>query len=70
MIEYSSSRLCFKADVIEPLNNYDIFAVHTPCGVFQMTKAEFYNTFPNIVKTESYRKGHEISNQKSNAIPD
>ena len=39
MIEYSSSRLCFKADVIEPLNNYDIFAVHTPCGVFQMTKA-------------------------------
>ena len=31
MIEYSSSRLCFKADVIEPLNNYDIFAVHTYC---------------------------------------
>ena len=61
MIEYSSSRLCFKADVIEPLNNYDIFAVHTPCGVFQMTKAEFYNTFPNIVKTESYRKGRLYS---------
>ena len=61
MIEYSSSRLCFKADVIEPLNNDDIFAVHTPCGVFQMTKAEFYETFPNIVKTKSYQKGRLYS---------
>jgi hypothetical protein len=26
-----------------------------------MTKAEFYNTFPNIVKTESYRKGRLYS---------
>ena len=57
MIEYSSSRLCFKADIIESLNDGDEFAVHTPCGVFKMTKAEFYNTFPNIVKTESYQKG-------------
>ena len=57
MIEYSSSRLSFKADIIELLNDEDEFAVHTPCGVFQMTKAEFYNTFPNIVKTASYQKG-------------
>ena len=41
MIEYSSSRLSFKADIIESLNNEDEFAVHTPCGVFKMTKAEF-----------------------------
>ena len=57
MIQYSSSRLCFKADVIEPLNYDDIFAIHTPVGVFQMSKAEFYKTFPNIVKTASYQKG-------------
>lgn len=56
MIEYFYSRLCFKADIIEPLNDNDEFAVHTPFGVFQMTKAEFYETFPNIVKTESYQK--------------
>lgn len=56
MIEYFYSRLYFKADIIEPLNDNDEFAVHTPFGVFQMTKAEFYETFPNIVKTESYQK--------------
>ena len=61
MVHYSSSRLCFKADFIEPLNDDDIFAVHTPVGVFQMSKAEFYNTFPNIVKTESYQKGRLYS---------
>lgn len=61
MIEYSSSRLCFKADIIESLNDEDEFAVHTPFGVFKMTKAEFYITFPNIVKTESYQKGRLYS---------
>ena len=61
MVQYSSSRLCFKADVIEPLNDDDIFTVHTPVGVFQKSKAEFYNTFPNIVKTESYQKGRLYS---------
>ncbi len=33
MKEYSSSRLCFKADIIESLNDKDIFAVHTPYGI-------------------------------------
>ena len=61
MIEYTFSRLCFKADIIEPLNDNDEFAVHTPFGVFQMTKAEFYETFPNIVKTESYQKNRIYS---------
>ena len=61
MIQYSSSRLCFKADIIESLSDNDIFAVHTPVGVFQMSKVEFYKTFPNIVKTESYQKGRMYS---------
>ena len=61
MVEYSSSRLCFKADIIEQLNDNDEFAVHTPFGVFQMSKAEFYETFPNIVKTESYQKNRIYS---------
>ena len=56
MIEYAFSRFCFKADIIEQLNDNDEFAVHTLFGVFQMSKAEFYETFPNIVKTESYQK--------------
>ena len=61
MIQYSSSRLCFKADIIEPLSDNDFFAVHTPIGVFQMSKVEFYDSFPNIVETESYQKGRMYS---------
>lgn len=61
MIQYFSSRLCFKADIIEPLSDNDIFAVHTPIGVFQMSKVEFYDSFPNIVETESYQKGRMYS---------
>ena len=56
MIEYSSSRLCFKADIIEPLNDEDVFAVHTPQGVFRMTKVDFYKVFPNVVKSISYQR--------------
>lgn len=55
MVEYSFSRLCFRADVIEPLNDDDIFAIHTPDGTFQMTKADFYRVFPNVVASKSYR---------------
>ena len=54
MIEYSFSRLCFKADIIEQLHDTDAFSVHTPSGTFCMTKAEFYNVFDNVVKTKSY----------------
>ena len=61
MIEYAFSRLCFKADIIEQLNDNDEFAVHTLFGVFQMSKAEFYETFSNIVKTESYQKNRVYS---------
>ena len=56
MIEYYSTRLCFKADIIESLNNDDSFIVHTNDGSFKFTKAEFYQVFPNVIKTESYIK--------------
>lgn len=54
-VEYSASRLTFKRDVIESLNDSDVFSVVTPLGTFQMTKAEFYETFPNVPLTHSYR---------------
>lgn len=56
MVEYSYYRLCFKADIIEPLNETDLFAVHTPDGIFEMTKADFYRVFRNVVKSQSYTK--------------
>ncbi len=55
-VEYFFCRLCFNADVIEPLEENDSFVVHTPEGTFKLTKTEFYNTFPNVVKTKSYRE--------------
>ena len=52
--EYKATRLLFRAEVIEPLNDSEVFRVHTPKGTFSMTKAEFYQVFSNVVKTKSY----------------
>ena len=53
--EYKATRLLFRAEVIEPLNDSDVFKVHTTEGTFSMTKADFYRVFSNVVKTKSYR---------------
>jgi hypothetical protein len=53
---YRYSRLCFKADVIEPLRDNQSFRIVTPGGTFQMTKAEFHRDFSGVVKTMSYRE--------------
>ena len=55
MVEYKSSRLCFKADIIEPLKENDSFVIHTPNASFMFTKADFYRVFSNVVKTKSYK---------------
>ena len=52
--EYGYSRLCFKADEIEPLADGDAFEVVTPEGRFVMTKRDFYRVFSNVVRTRSY----------------
>ena len=57
MIEYTSSRLCFKADLIEPLKDNDVFVVHTLNGTFKFTKADFYRVFSNVIETKSYQEG-------------
>lgn len=53
---YRFSRLCFKASVIEPLRDDDVFEVVTPQGTFRMTKHEFYRDFPGVVQSISYRE--------------
>ncbi len=57
MVEYKCSRLCFKADVIEPLKKDDSFLVHTPNGIFMFTKADFCRVFSNVVESKSYKEG-------------
>jgi hypothetical protein len=52
---YSYSRLCFKADVIEPLKMDDRFCVVTKVGTFAFTKRDFYNVFPRVVESDSYQ---------------
>jgi hypothetical protein len=56
VVRYKYSRLCFKADVIEPLAWEDIFCVVTPQGTFAMTKREFYETFQNVIVSRSYKQ--------------
>ena len=57
MVEYTSSRLCFKADLIESLKDNDSFIIYTPNGTFKFTKADFYRVFPNVIKSRSYQEG-------------
>jgi hypothetical protein len=42
--------------VIEPLLDNESFTVITPDGTFRFTKAEFYQTFPNVVSSRSYKE--------------
>lgn len=51
---YTSTRLHFKADVIEPLGMDEIFEVVTPEATWRMTKADFCRVFPNVRKSKSY----------------
>lgn len=52
---YEFSRLGFKAEIIERLGPKDRFRIITPEGTFEMTKAEFYHDFDNVVRSMSYR---------------
>ncbi|MDO9528977.1 MAG: uracil-DNA glycosylase family protein [Syntrophales bacterium] len=56
---YSSSRLCFRAKEIEPLDKDDKFCVVTADGPFVMTKRDFYWTFPRVVQSNSYKYGRK-----------
>lgn len=53
---YHSTRLLFKAAIIEALEPAQRFAVITPEGTFEMSKADFYRAFPNVVGSRSYRE--------------
>ena len=57
---YQFSRLCFRADVIERLDDHQAFRVVTPVGTFQMTKSEFVQVFRHVISTESWRRGRRI----------
>ena len=52
---YRSSRLLFKASVIEPLDDNERFRVETPNAIYEMTKSDFYRTFANAAASDSYR---------------
>lgn len=44
-IEYTSSRLCFKATEIEPLQDTDVFIIRTPQGGVNLQKLSFIVIF-------------------------
>jgi hypothetical protein len=43
--------------VIEPLAMADRFCIVTPVGTFVFSKKEFYEGFPRVVASASYRVG-------------
>jgi hypothetical protein len=49
-----NKRLTFKAKIIEPLANNEVFRLECRDGNFEMTKAQFHAVFGNIVKSKSY----------------
>lgn len=53
--EYNATRLLFKASVIEPLQDMDVFSIHTPEGTYSMSKADFYRVFRNVTLSASYK---------------
>ncbi|MBV9493961.1 MAG: hypothetical protein JOZ54_06925 [Acidobacteria bacterium] len=70
-MQYRFSRLCFKADVIEPLRPTDDFQVDTPEGSFRMTKQDFYRVFDNVVRSRSYQDDriYHYSKTPDKALP-
>jgi hypothetical protein len=60
-VTYHASRLTFKFQSIEPLERTEAFRVVTKNGTYQMTKADFYRVFPNVVQSRSYQE-HGIYN--------
>jgi hypothetical protein len=54
LAKYSYSRLCFKANMIEPLGMDDKFCIESNAGTFVMSKREFYESFSNVLKSKSY----------------
>ncbi len=56
-VRYKFSRLCFKADLIEPLPDNGVFEVDTLVGLFRMTKSDFIEVFPGVRASKSYQEG-------------
>jgi len=69
LAEYKSSRLTFKRDVIEPLDNDAVFRVVTPVGTFQMSKADFCRVFTKVRLTSSGAEGGVTTTRRRRESP-
>jgi hypothetical protein len=56
IVTYNATRLLFRSSLIEPLSPSQIFRIVTPLGVFEMSKSAFYETFPNVIASASYKE--------------
>ncbi len=67
-VEYTATRLTFRRDEIEQLNDGDYIKIHVSQdnATYKMTKREFYQTFNNVVSSKSYR---EIGNYNYGKTP-
>ena len=57
VVSYKHPRLCFKAALIEPLNDDDVFEICTANdGNYRFSKRDFYLLFPNVTNSMSYKE--------------
>ena len=61
--EYTSTRLTFRKDVIEPMDFDDILIINVlgaqnpdNNGRFKMTKRQIYQTYDNVIKSVAYNR--------------
>ncbi|WP_147444353.1 MULTISPECIES: hypothetical protein [Corallococcus] len=58
---YKATRLLFRAEVIEGLADDQPFRIETPDGTYEMTRAEFLDTFANVADSNTYRSTRQYS---------
>lgn len=56
IVTYNATRLLFRSSLIEPLSPSQVFRIVTPLGVFEMSKSDFYEAFPNVIASASYKE--------------
>ncbi len=58
---YRATRLLFRAEVIEGLAEDESFRIETPEGTYEMTRADFLDTFANVSESNTYRSTGQYS---------
>jgi len=72
IFEYTKTRLTFKKTIIDEMQDNDILIINVEeaqnednNGRFKMTKKQIYNTFNNVINSETYNTGPDYNYKKT-----